>query len=72
VGASKPNTLTDAIERHAITWPQILSDDANRIKETYGISGYPTTFLINPEGIVIAKNLEGNKLEEKILSLIEE
>jgi thiol-disulfide isomerase/thioredoxin len=72
VGDSQPNTLTDAIDRHAITWPQILSDDTNKIKETYGINGYPATFLIDTEGIIIAKNLRGNELEEKILSLIKE
>ncbi|MDR1130256.1 MAG: TlpA family protein disulfide reductase [Prevotellaceae bacterium] len=72
VGASQLAALTDAIDKHAITWPQIFSDDANRITETYGISGYPTTFLIDPEGIIVAKDLTGNALEEKVLSLIGE
>ncbi|MDR1340343.1 MAG: TlpA family protein disulfide reductase [Prevotellaceae bacterium] len=70
VGSSRSNTLTEAIDKHAITWPQILSDDTNKITEMYGINGYPTTFLIDTEGIVIAKNLRGNELEEKVLSLL--
>jgi thiol-disulfide isomerase/thioredoxin len=72
VGASQPGDLTDAIDRYAITWPQIFSDDANRITETYGVNSYPTTLLIDAEGIIIAKNLRGNELEEKILSLMKE
>ncbi|MDR1172730.1 MAG: TlpA family protein disulfide reductase [Bacteroidales bacterium] len=70
VGGSRPDALADVINRHEITWPQILSDDADKITETYGISSYPTTFLIDPEGFIIAKNLRGHKLEEKVLSLI--
>lgn len=58
------------IEKHGIAWPQIISDDFNKIKENYGIIRYPTTFLINPEGIIIAKDLRGNELEAKIESLI--
>ncbi|MDR1155017.1 MAG: TlpA family protein disulfide reductase [Bacteroidales bacterium] len=72
VGDSPSDALTKTIDRHAVTWPQILSDDANKITETYGISGYPTTFLIDTEGIIIAKNLRGNELEEKVLSLMKE
>ena len=72
VGESQPNTLTDAIEKHEITWPQIFSDDTNKIIEKYGINAYPTTFLIDTEGIIIAKDLRGKELEEKILSLIKE
>ena len=72
VGDSPSNTLTAAIDRYAITWPQVFSDDTNKIKEIFGIHGYPTTLLIDTEGIIIAKNLRGKELEEKILSLITE
>jgi thiol-disulfide isomerase/thioredoxin len=72
VGDSQPDALTGTIDKHAITWPQILSSDANSITKTYGISGYPTTFLIDTEGIIIAKDLRGGALEEKVLSLLKE
>ena len=69
VGASQPNTLTDAIDKHEITWPQILSDEIGKM---YGIQGFPTTFILDAEGIIVAKNLRGKELEEKILSLIKD
>lgn len=72
VGDSPSKALKKMIEKQSINWPQILSDDTNSIKETYGVHGYPTTFLLNPEGIIVAKNLRGKELEEKILSLIKE
>ena len=70
VGDSPPKYLKEIIKKDSITWPQILSNDSNKIKETFGIHGYPTTFLINPEGIIIAKNLRGEELEKKVLDLI--
>jgi len=72
VGDSPSNSLRDIIERDSITWIQILSTDSNKIKETYGIHEYPTTFLVNPEGIIVAKNLRGKELEEEVLDLINE
>lgn len=58
------------LKKDSIHWPQILSTDSNQIKETYGIHGFPTTFLINPEGKIIAKDLRGEELEQKVLSLL--
>jgi thiol-disulfide isomerase/thioredoxin len=72
VGGSTQDALTDAIDRYELTWPQIFSDDTNDIAKTYGINGYPTIFLLDTEGVIIAKNLRGKELEEKILSLINE
>ena len=70
VGDSSPITLTDAIDRHELTWPQIFSDDTNNITKTYGVSGYPTVLLLDTDGIIVAKNLRGKALEEKIFSLM--
>jgi peroxiredoxin len=36
------------------------------VERDYGIISYPTTFLISPEGVIIAKNLRGKKLLEQI------
>jgi thiol-disulfide isomerase/thioredoxin len=66
VGESPSEALDKLMEQFAITWPQILSDS---IKEKYGISSFPTTLLINPEGIIIAKDLKGKELESKINEL---
>jgi len=70
VGDSPIDALEKMIGQHQIIWPQILSDDTNRIKEEYGIHGYPTTLLLNPEGVIIAKNLRGEELTDKVLNLI--
>ena len=70
IGDSPSDYVKKIIEKDSITWPQIISNDSNKIKETFGIHSYPTTLLINPEGVIIAKNLRGKKLEKRILDLI--
>lgn len=67
VGHSQPNTLTAAIEEHGVVWPQILSDD---IVRAYGVTGFPTTLLLDPQGVIIARNLRGHELTEKVQELI--
>ena len=71
VGDSTAESLDKMIEKHSILWPQIVSNNINRIKEEYGIKGYPTTFLLNPDGVIIAKNLRGKELETEVDSLIQ-
>ncbi len=72
VGDSPLQSVKDLIENDSISWPQIVSDSNNKLKETYGIKGYPTTFLINPEGKIIAKDLRGQMMVDHILELLAE
>ena len=69
VGDSQSAQLTLMMDKYAMTWPQIVSDDANGIKEKFGINSYPSTFLLDEQGVIIAKNLRGEELEKMLLSL---
>ena len=69
VAESDPENLTQLIEKHSINWPQVLSTDTNPIKETYRVNGFPTTFLIDPQGVIVGKDLRGEALEERIAEL---
>lgn len=70
VGASPIEDLEKMVQKHSISWPQIVSDDSNKITDIYGIKAYPTTFLLNPDGVIIAKNLRGQSLEDKLNQVI--
>lgn len=70
VGDSSASDLMTSIEKHEIVWPQILSDSENNITKNYRVNGYPTTFLVNPEGIIIEKDLRGGELDEKVEELL--
>ncbi|RYD74896.1 MAG: TlpA family protein disulfide reductase, partial [Sphingobacteriales bacterium] len=58
--------LKKYIEKEKILWPQILSNEENKIKDIYNIDSYPTTLLIDPNGKIIAKNLRGEDLAKKL------
>lgn len=57
-----------AIEELGMNWVQLLDVDAADI---YGIYAIPSTFLVDPTGIVIDRNLRGEKLEEALSKLFE-
>ena len=68
-GHSTSEGIKKLIDQYDITWPQIWSDE---IVSMYGINSFPSTFILDTEGVIIAKNLRGKELEEKILQLIDE
>lgn len=41
------------------------------IAKAYGVKGIPATFIIDEQGVIIAKNLKGKALENKIEALLE-
>jgi len=45
------------------TWP-MLTDPKGRIALDYGVSGVPESFLISPDGIVVAKLLGGVRADD--------
>jgi len=40
------------------------------IAKAYGVKGIPATFIIDEQGVIIAKNLKGKALENKIAALL--
>lgn len=56
-----------------ITWAQVsdLSGWNNAAGELYGVRAIPHTVLIDPAGIIIARNLRGKDLREKVASELE-
>jgi len=48
--------------QNAMASPEIL--------DKYGVRSFPTTMLINPEGIIVEKNLRGGSLIEQVKGLM--
>lgn len=60
------------IKDFGLTWPQ-MSDVKGWNSEAvplYAISGIPHTILLDKDGIIIAKNLRGKELEEKLKEIL--
>lgn len=60
----KQKAWRTAIEELGMNWTQVLNVDA---ADVYGIYAIPKTFLVDPEGIVVAKDLRSKKLERHCL-----
>ncbi|MBB4118056.1 peroxiredoxin [Mesonia hippocampi] len=63
-----------AIEDDGLTWPQVsnLQFWQGPIAKLYGIRSIPATYILDENGIIVAKNLRGKALEDKIAELLEE
>ncbi|MBT9146262.1 MAG: hypothetical protein DDT42_02144 [candidate division WS2 bacterium] len=64
----------DAIKTDGLEWPHHISDLKgwkSAGAAMYGVNSIPATFLINREGKIIAKNLRGKDLENKLATLLD-
>ncbi|HEX4958974.1 MAG TPA: TlpA disulfide reductase family protein [Lacibacter sp.] len=60
-----------AVKDDGYTWPQAgdLKGWENAAAAQFGVSGIPFNFLVDPNGIIIARNLRGEDLEKKLKEL---
>lgn len=63
----------EAIEMDGLKWQQLsdLKGWQNTAGKLYGIQSIPQNVLINPEGIIIEKNLRGEDLQNKLAELFD-
>ncbi|WP_461790662.1 redoxin domain-containing protein [Pedobacter sp.] len=63
----------EAIVKDKLTWVQVadLKGNKGEVYLKYGITSIPANFLIDPDGIVIAKDLKGEILKSKLTALFE-
>lgn len=68
----KRDAWIGAIEKDGLPWHHIsdLTGWKNEVAALYGIQAIPQNFLIGPDGKIIAKNLHGNELIEKLEKLL--
>ena len=68
IGIANDNfeALLDFVKKQEINWDQILQSEDKSIISDYGVTGYPTTFFIDPEGKIISKNIRAVELSEKL------
>lgn len=62
-----------AIKDDGMPWTQLsdLKGFKNEVSSYYGIMGIPSTLLVDPNGLIIAKDLRGESLTEKLKELFD-
>jgi len=57
----------EAIKKDQLPWPQVsdLQYWKNAVAKEYGVLGIPTNFLLDKNGVIIAKSMRGDELEKK-------
>lgn len=60
-----------AIRKDGLTWTQVSDLDGwdNKAAKAYGVHAIPQNFLIDPNGVIVGKNLRGEELDKKLASL---
>lgn len=68
----KKDKWLKAVKDDGYTWPQAgdLKGWENAAASLFGISGIPFNFLVDPNGIIVARNLRGEDLEKKLSELL--
>ncbi len=64
---------TKAIEEDGLEWTDHVCDFGgwrSALASKYGVNQIPTNVLIDGEGVIVAKDLRGEKLEEKLEELL--
>ncbi|MCY1376258.1 hypothetical protein D9M69_637360 [compost metagenome] len=61
-----------AIEKDGLSWTQVsdLKYWHSGPAELYGVRAIPANFLISPDGIIVAKNLRGPELLDKLEEIL--
>ncbi|NNF04685.1 MAG: TlpA family protein disulfide reductase [Rhodothermales bacterium] len=67
-GEQRLPDLQPFMERHAITWPQVLEGPRTEgpVTELYDVVGIPDSYLIGPDGTIIARNLRIEELAREV------
>ena len=60
-----------AIEKDGLNWENVsdLKGNNNQAAVTYGVRDIPDNFLIDDNGIIIARFIRGQELDEKLKEL---
>lgn len=66
----KADKTREAIEKHNITWPQILNAQSIPT-ELYGIDGIPHIILFAPDGTIVERSLRDEVLRAKVAEVME-
>ena len=71
-GDTEKESWLETIKQDKLIWTNVFDEKGTNSKPflIYGINGIPDNFLINSEGIIVARNLRGDDLRKKLDELL--
>lgn len=62
----------NAVEKDNLTWTQVsdLQGWKNQVALLYGVESIPQNYLIDPKGVIVAKNLRGEELIRTLTNIL--
>jgi peroxiredoxin len=71
--SDKKQEWINAIAKDRLTWPQVsdLKGWNSSVAVLYNIQSIPQNLLLDPQGVIIAKNLRGEALPKKLAELLD-
>lgn len=68
----KKEAWTNAIAKHSLNWLHVSSLKGWKcpVAALYSVTGIPATFLLDPDGKIIARNLRGEELMEEVAKVL--
>jgi peroxiredoxin len=69
----KKDTWLNAVQSDGLVWTQVsdLKGWKNEVAVLYNIVSIPQNFLLDPNGVIIAKNLRGEELDQTLESILQ-
>jgi|GEM_PF-997147 len=64
------SVTTKLIAEGNLVWPTIKMENNSALRKNYHIYSYPSSYLIDPKGIIVAVNLRGEELDNKLKELL--
>lgn len=69
----KEKALTDFVAKREMAWPQYYDGQGwgNKLAVRYGVQSIPATYLLDKEGVIVAKDLRGPALGEAVAKALD-
>ena len=70
VALDDADSVRQFTEAHGQNWPQIVEPnvDGRPVTRAYGVRGYPTTFVVDPDGVIVYRNDGYDEAVEALLA----
>ena len=66
-----PEAYRAGLEKHGLSWISAYQGEETPIADLYDVEGYPTYYLLDTEGKIVAKGHSSKEMDPKISKLLE-